>query len=45
MQQSNGIVCAIKKMFAKGTNYSIVGVVAIAIVKTALPILLSQKDL
>jgi hypothetical protein len=45
MQQSNGIVCAIKNVFAKGTNYSIIGAVAITIVETALPILFSQKDL
>jgi hypothetical protein len=38
-------VCAIKDVFAEGSNYLIIGAVAIAIVKIVLPILFSQKDL
>jgi hypothetical protein len=38
-------LCAIKDVFVEGTNYSIVGVFAITIVETALPIIFSQKDL
>jgi hypothetical protein len=45
MQLSNGVVCDIKDVFAKGTNYLIIGVVTIAIVGIALPIFFSPKNL
>jgi len=43
--QFSGLVCVIKDMFAKGTNYLIVGAIAIAIVGTTLPIFSPWKDL
>jgi hypothetical protein len=45
MQWSNGIMCVIKDVSIQGTNYSIVRVATITIVKTTLPIIFSQKDL
>jgi hypothetical protein len=45
MWLSNGVVCAIKDVSTKGTNYLIVGAIAITIFGTALPILFFWKDL
>ncbi len=41
----SGVVCVIKDVSAKGINYLIIGAIAITIFGTALPILLSWKDL
>eukprot|EP00850_Spirogloea_muscicola_P000781 SM000003S11026 [mRNA] locus=s3:487559:488561:- [translate_table: standard] len=38
------VVCAVGDVSAEGTNYLIIGAVAIALVGTAFPILFSRKD-
>eukprot|EP00249_Psilotum_nudum_P005381 c18821_g1_i1 orf=286-711(+) len=39
------IVCAIGDVSAEGTNYLVIGAIAVALLATAFPVLFSRKDL